>query len=130
MKVPVTLATRSNAANFGEPNAQNNENGGQGGNENGSALDGITAQPLTPEIPDQLNLPTGIHGVVVANVDPAAPAADRIVRGMIITQVNRHDVKSMQDFRRLMNEAKGKPVLLTVYGRGQTLFTVIQPYNK
>jgi serine protease Do len=130
MKVPVTLATRSNAANFGEPNAQNNENGGQGGNENGSALDGISAQPLTPEIADQLNLPAGIHGVVVANVDQAAPAADRIVRGMVITQVNRHDVRSMQDFRRLMNEAKGKPVLLTVYSRGQTLFTVVQPYNK
>ncbi|HEX7360678.1 MAG TPA: Do family serine endopeptidase [Bryobacteraceae bacterium] len=132
MKVPVTLATRSNAANFGEPNAQNNNgNGGQGGKENGSALDGITAETLTPEIADRLNLPADVHGVIIDSVDQAAPAAGQGVnRGMVITQVNRHDVKDVQDFQRLMNEAKGKPVLLTIYTHGQTLFTVIQPYNK
>lgn len=130
MKVPVTLGTRPTGANFGEANAQNNENGGQGGNESSGALDGITAETLTPEIADRLNLPSDVHGVIVDSVDQAAPAADTIGRGVVITQVNRHDVKNIQDFRRLMNEAKGKPVLLTVYSRGQTLFTVIQPYNK
>ncbi|MGH9653818.1 MAG: Do family serine endopeptidase [Bryobacteraceae bacterium] len=132
IKVPVTLATRPNAANFGEPNAKQNKNGGQNGNGNeAGALDGITAETLTPDLAQQLNLPADIRGVVIESVDQAAPAAGSgIGRGMVVTQVNRHSVRNIQDFQRLMNEAKGKPVLLTVLIHDSPRFVVIQPYNK
>ncbi|MGH9583045.1 MAG: hypothetical protein ACRD4O_08940, partial [Bryobacteraceae bacterium] len=128
MKVPVTLATRPNGANFGRPNAKQNGNGGQ--NNNGNAEDGITAETLTPDLAQQLNLPANTHGVVVDSVDQAAPAADRITRGMVITQVNRHSVSNSQEFQRLMSESQGKPVLLTVMVDNVPQFVVIQPYNK
>lgn len=129
MKVPVTLATRSNAANFGRPGMQGNGNnqGNNGNNEN--ALDGITAENLTPEIAQQLNLPQGTHGVVIDSVDQASPAADYLDRGMVITDVNRHPVNNMDDFQRLMHESEGKPVMLTVLMQGVPQFVVIQPYN-
>lgn len=128
MKVPVTLTARPTAANFGQPNE--NQNGNNEGNGNGNAMDGISAQNLNPDIAQQLNLPAGSHGVVITGIDQAAPAADSLTRGMVITQVNRHPVNNMNDFQRLMHESEGKPVLLTVLIDGQPRFVVIQPYNK
>jgi Do/DeqQ family serine protease len=132
MKVNVTLGTRPTAANFGEPNANQNgneeqQNNGQGGN---TSVDGITVETLTPDLAQQVNVPANTKGVVVDSVDQAAPAADRIGRGMVITQVNRHPVNNVQEFDRLMNESKGKPVMLTVMADNVPQFVVIQPYNK
>jgi serine protease Do len=131
MKINVTLGTRSNAANFGEPNANQNGNQGQGNNgqEGNSSFDGITVETLTPDLAQQVNVPANTHGVVVDSVDPAAPAADQIDRGTVITQVNRHPVNNAQDFDRLMNESKGRPVLLAVIINNTPGLVVVQPYK-
>src|SRR5437588_6958345 len=45
-------------------------------NENANALAGIHVGELTPVLARQLDLPNGVHGVVVSAVDPDAGAAD------------------------------------------------------
>src|SRR5262249_48833431 len=40
-----------------------------------SALEGVDVDNITPDIAQQLNLPSGTHGVVVTDVDPSSPAA-------------------------------------------------------
>ncbi|MBV9081634.1 MAG: PDZ domain-containing protein, partial [Acidobacteriaceae bacterium] len=103
-------------------NDEDNENSG-----NASAR-GITVQPLTPDIADQINAPKNAHGVVVTDVDPGSSAADSGVgQGDIITGVDRKPVGAVQDFKRLMNAAQGKSVLVTVNRGGQTAFLVVQP---
>jgi len=68
------------------------------------------------------------HGVVVDDVDQSSPAADAgIQRGLVITSVDRHPVTNSQDFKRLMSQAQGKPVLLTISQGGRNLFLVVQP---
>src|SRR5271168_3286877 len=50
-------------------------------------IQGIDVQDLTPEISQQLNLPSGTHGVVVTSVDPASGAAAAgINRGDLIQE--------------------------------------------
>jgi S1-C subfamily serine protease len=68
-----------------------------------------------------------LKGVVIANVDPDSSAADSVARGMVIVAVNREPVTSIDDFKRLVNDAGGKAVMLTYNFNGQSGFTVVQP---
>jgi S1-C subfamily serine protease len=67
--------------------------------------------------------------VVVTNVDADSTAADvgGIGRGTVILAVDRHPVTNVADFKRLMAQAQGKPVLLTTNNGGATGFVVVQP---
>jgi S1-C subfamily serine protease len=108
---------------------------GNGGNDNGSSdnggnakIRGISVETLTPDLAQQIGVSSNLHGVVVDNVDADSPAADaNLTRGVVITSVDRHPVSNVQDFRRLMAAAQGKPVLLSVNGGGSNIFIVVQP---
>jgi Do/DeqQ family serine protease len=132
MKVNVTLGQRPTAANFGEPGSNQGDNG-DNGSDNGSpgnvskSAYGLTVETLTADLDEQLQLPGGTHGVVIDSVDPDSPAADAVTRGDVITGVNRHPVNNVDDFQRLMSEAHGKSVLLTVNRGGAVTFVVVQP---
>jgi serine protease Do len=132
MTVRVTLGQRPGGVNWGDQRNGNNGGNDSGGNDNGNtgnaSAAGITVEPLTPELAQQLNLPASVKGVVVDSVDADSPAADSqyIQQGTVITAVNRHPVTSVSEFKQLMSEAKGKSVLLAVNDGGNTFFTVIQ----
>jgi Do/DeqQ family serine protease len=131
MKINVTLGQRPTAANFGEPNSQDDNGGpgsdnGNGGNVGKTAY-GLTVETLTPDLAQEVQVPANTRGVVVDSVDPDTPAADSIARGDVITGVNRHPVNNVQDFQRLMSAAGGKSVLLTVARGGAVTFIVVQP---
>jgi Do/DeqQ family serine protease len=131
MKVNVTLGQRPTAVNFGEPGSQE-ENGGQSpdngdsGNAAKSAY-GLTVENLTADLAQELQLPGNTHGVVIDSVDPDTPAADTVTRGDVIMGVNRHPVNNVNDFQRLISQAGGKSVLLTVNRGGAVTFVVVQP---
>ena len=129
MTIKVTLGTRPTAANFGEI-GKNQEGNNQGEGENGNAGKtsyGITVQALTPDVTQSLQLPPNVHGVVVDSVDSGSPASEAVTRGDVITAVDRHPVNNVADFQRLMGQANGKSVLLTVNRGGQSAFIVVQP---
>ncbi|MGH9945462.1 MAG: Do family serine endopeptidase, partial [Pyrinomonadaceae bacterium] len=73
-------------ATLGELNIAANERGGEGNGGGDGALRGETGrlglrvEPLTSETAGQLNLPTGTQGVVVSDVDPEGPAAEKGLR--------------------------------------------------
>lgn len=101
----------------------------QGGQSNGAnALDGVTVENLTPDIAQQVGVPASTKGVVVDNVDANSPAADAqppLERGDVITQVNRQPVANENDYNRLINQGKGKSVLLYVNHQGSNIFVVV-----
>jgi serine protease Do len=130
MKVNVTLGTRPGGVNWDKKNPQgDNDQGEDNGSAGNTSARGISVQAITPDVAQQLNLPESVHGVVVDSVDPDSPAADNIGRGVVVTAVDRHPVNNVQDFKRLMQQAEGKSVLLTVVTAGpngtQTGFTVV-----
>ncbi len=134
MQLTVALGQRPNAVDWDQKKPGGNDNGDNGDNDNGSAGNnvtarGITVENLTPEIAQQINIPASTKGVVVDDVDQSSPAADAnaLGKGAVILAVNRQPVSNVGEFKRLMNQANGKAVLLTVNVGGQTAFTVVQP---
>jgi len=129
MTVKVTLAQRPSGleADKSNDNDANSSDNGDNSDSGSATIRGIHVSPLTPEIAQQIGAPSSVKGVVVMSVDPDSSSADSIVRGMVITAVNREPVSNIGDFKRLMNAAGNKAVLLTYNVNGQAGFTVVQP---
>jgi serine protease Do len=130
MKVTVTLGTRPGGIDWNKRNPQSeNDQGEDNGSEGSASIRGISVETLTPDLAQQINVPDNVRGVVVGSVEPDSPAADNVGRGMVITAVDRHPVTNVQEFKRLMAQAEGKSVLLTIVTAGpngtQTGFTVV-----
>ncbi len=130
MEITATLGQRPTAVDWDQKKQGGNDNSDNGDNDSSgnATVRGITVENLTPELAQQINVPPMTKGVVVSDVDASSPAADStgLGRGVVIMAVNRQPVTNVGDFKRLMNEAKGKSVLLTVNAGGQTAFTVVQ----
>jgi S1-C subfamily serine protease len=93
---------------------------------------GIAGVNLTPDLAQQLGLPRDSKGVVVASVRPGSPAANagiigpaqngNIPAGDIITAIDGHQVKRMEDIISYIEEQKsvGDNVVITVIRGGQS----------
>jgi len=87
---------------------------------------GIQVQALTDEIRQQLQLPQGARGVVVARVQPGGASADAGIQpGDVIQEVNRKPVNSVDDLRQAVRSAGDQPFVLLVNRQGQTSYVVI-----
>ena len=88
---------------------------------------GVTLGDLTPQIARQLGVEPG-EGVVVRDVVAAGPAARAgIEPGMVIVEVNRKPVKTVQDVAQTIAKMKDGEVALLRVRRGQDLFYVAVP---
>src|SRR5262249_32675185 len=97
-------------------------------NSQGGRKLGVSVEPLTPDIAQELNLKPGTQGVVVDEVDPTSPAvAAGIQRGDVIQEVNRQPVRSAEDLRAAIDKSGAKPVLLLINRRGETSFVAVRP---
>jgi serine protease Do len=93
-----------------------------------SAMRGVQVDELTPQVARELGLRPSIKGVVITDVDPAAPAADAGLHpGDVIEEVNRQPVSSVSGYRRVLSEAGKEPVVLSVNRHGNTAFIVVEP---
>ncbi len=79
---------------------------------------GITVQALTPELAKQLGY-EGLSGVVIAQVDPGSVAAMAGLQpGILIEEVNRVPVKSIDDFQRAVKKTPPHGTLLLLIRKG------------
>ncbi len=93
----------------------------------GSAVDGVQVEALTPDIAEQLQLPAGVRGVVVDNVDQSSTAAEAgLTRGDVIQEVNHKPVTSVSEYEHAINSAAKGPVLLLVNNGGVTRYVAIE----
>src|ERR1041384_4611865 len=68
--------------------------------QSGSALGGVHVSELTPDLARQLDLPRGIRGVVVMNVDPDSGMAD-LQKGDVIEEINQKPINSVADYNKI-----------------------------
>ena len=116
--VPVTLGT------FPEETANASDEEGE---EGGSAQLGMTLRNLTPELAERLDLPRGVRGVVVWEVEPGTHAEDGgLRRGNLIVTVNGAPVEDVSAFEREIAKAKPNGVARLRVRRGEdyTLVTL------
>ena len=97
--------------------------------ESGHARLGIAISDLTPDVRQQLNLPTQVQGVAVAQVQPGSPAEDAgLSGGDVILEVNRKPVTSAEQFRDDVKQAPAdKDMLLLVWANGGSSYRVVHP---
>ncbi|MBI1899177.1 MAG: DegQ family serine endoprotease [Acidobacteria bacterium] len=89
---------------------------------------GIQVEPLTPGLARQLGVRRGVQGVVVAEVDPAGPAADAgIRRGDVLAEVNREPVRSASDVAKALERSGARPALILIHRGAQSQYLTVQP---
>jgi serine protease Do len=90
---------------------------------------GVAVSDLTPEVKQELELPSRVHGVVVQNVNGASPADDAgISRGDVIEEVNRQPVQSTEEFKKqVYSLPKDKDLLLLIWSNGGASYRVVHP---
>ncbi|PYK31863.1 MAG: hypothetical protein DME57_02120 [Verrucomicrobia bacterium] len=97
------------------------ENGGE------NALSGIHVGELTPALARQLDLPNGVRGVVVTDVDAGAGIGD-LQKGDVIEQVNQQSIGSVADFNKVAQTAdSSQPMVLSVCRHRVRSFLVLRP---
>ncbi len=89
---------------------------------------GVTVAPLTPELAERADIPKGVKGLLVQEVNPDSRAAAAGVRaGDVIQQVNRQPVQSVEDLRAAVRRSSDRPALLLVNREGKDLFITVRP---
>jgi serine protease Do len=89
---------------------------------------GMEISSLDPAVAEQLGM-KGVEGVVITDVQSGGPA-DRagLESGMVITEVNRHAVKTPADVAKAISGAEsGSSILLLVRSTEGSRFVVVQP---
>jgi serine protease Do len=87
---------------------------------------GMSLGPLDDSTRDRLNLPSGVRGVLVQNVDQSSDAGTKgLRRGDVITRANDRAVSAPAELAAVVDAAKkaGRTsVLVGVYRNGRTAF--------
>ncbi|HET6566357.1 MAG TPA: trypsin-like peptidase domain-containing protein, partial [Rhodothermales bacterium] len=94
---------------------------------------GISLADITPQITERYDLDEGTDGVLITDVDPASNAAREanIRPGMIITEVDRKPVNSVNDFTRVYGQIKsGSSFLVRLVQPGENGGTIITALTK
>lgn len=103
------------------------QNPGDEDNEGSSGLAGIQVGELTPALARQLDLPNGIRGVVVTNVDESSGAAE-LQKGDVIEEVNQQRINSVADFNKVVSSLDpNQPQVLSVCRHRARSFLVLRP---
>jgi serine protease Do len=73
---------------------------------------GLTVRDLDRETALRVRLPDDIEGVIVSRVEPLSPAFDATIeRGHVLLEINRQPVRSVRDYRRILDAARPGDVL-------------------
>ncbi|HWY50088.1 MAG TPA: Do family serine endopeptidase [Chthoniobacterales bacterium] len=95
--------------------------------EPGSTLAAIHVAELTPDVARELDLPSGVRGVVVTSVDPDAGVAD-LQKGDVIEEVNQQPIRSVADYNKITGSLDtSQAQVLSVCRHRVRSFLVLRP---
>jgi len=118
MTLPVTLEAMGSRDKEGEEVSESGQ---------GKMRWGLGLADVTPDVRQELQAPSDVHGAVIEQVKPGSAADDAgLRRGDVITQVNRKDVQSASDATdALRSVPKGQDALVLVWSNGGSTFRVL-----
>jgi serine protease Do len=91
-------------------------------------LKGIQVQNLTPELRKRMELPVRVTGVVVSDIHEDSPAEGILVRGDIIMQINRRNIKNVKDYETILSNIKASQgVMILIYRNGSAIYVTLSP---
>jgi serine protease Do len=93
----------------------------------GSGLASVHVGELTPELARKLDLPNGVRGVVVTNVDPDSGMAE-LQKGDVIEEINQQSVTSVSDYEKIVGSLDpNQAQVLSVCRHRVRSFLVLRP---
>ncbi len=99
-----------------QPNEPSDENGG---------LRSVEVTELTPALAQELDLPSNVRGVVVSKTDSDN---SELQKGDVIEEVNQRPVRSVEDFKKLVNGLDpNQTQVLSVCRHRTRSFVVVRP---
>ena len=104
-------------------------NGGPGAS-SGQPQVGLALAPLTPDVRNQLDIPSQVHGAVVEQVQPGSPAEQAgIEAGDVIVGVGSKAVGTANEAVSAIRNATdgGHAVALRILRNGQSVFVAVTP---
>ena len=94
---------------------------------NAAALSSVHVGELAPDIARRLDLPNGVRGVLVTNVDPDSGIAE-LQKGDVIEEVNQQPVTSVADYNKVVASLDpNQPQVLSVCRHRVRSFLVLRP---
>jgi serine protease Do len=117
--IPVTLEVMGSRDNTRE----------MGSAENGKPRWGLGLADLSPDVRQQIQAGSDVHGAIVERIVPGSSADNAgLERGDVITEVNRQAVQSAADVQKALSSIpKGQDALVLVWSNGGSTFRVLHP---
>jgi serine protease Do len=90
---------------------------------------GLSLADLTPDVRNEVQVESSVHGAIVEDVKPGSPADNAgLQRGDVIMEVDRKPVKSAADVAQVLsNVPNGQDALVLVWSQGGSTFRVLHP---
>jgi serine protease Do len=90
---------------------------------------GVGLSDMTPEMREQLQAPSDLHGAVIQQVQPGSPADNAgLQSGDVIVEVDRKPVQSAADVQKALSSVpQGQDALVLVWSNGGNTFRVMHP---
>ncbi len=93
-----------------------------------NVLKGITVQDITASLRDQLGMPDTMNGVAITSMSADSPAQGVLQAGDVIMEVNRHEIRNVQEYDQIVSKIGERDnVLLLLYREGGTIYLTIRP---
>ena len=90
-------------------------------------LSGVTVGEVDGRARQQFEIPSGLRGALVTEVDPGSPAFEAGLRpGDIIQEIERQPVKDAEEAVAMSENLEGDSVLLKIWSRGGSRFLVVK----
>ena len=118
--VPVTLEA------MGSRDKSGKEVAGSGA---GKPRWGVGLSDITPEMREQLQAPSDLHGALIQQVQPGSPADNAgLQSGDMIVEVDRKPVQSAAEVQKALSSVpQGQDALVLVWSNGGSTFRVLHP---
>jgi len=118
VSVPVTLE---------EMGSRDREDSEAASNDHGKPRWGLGLADMTPELRQQVQAPSDIHGAIIERVQPGSAADNAgLQRGDVIVEVNRKPVENSADVQKALSAVpKGQDALVLVWSNGGNTFRVM-----
>jgi serine protease Do len=99
------------------------------GGEHGKGRWGLSLGDLSPDVREQMQIPSNVHGAVVEDVRPGSSADNAgLQHGDVIIEVNRHSERSAADVTKALSEVpQGQDALVLVWSGSGNTFRVLHP---